>query len=1376
MKRLAGFFFAVFVLAFIIWRAASAQPPAGFESQTLIIGLDQPDALAFTPDGRMLITERTGAIKIVQPGATQVDATPLLTLANINTDQGERGLVGITLDPNFATNGYFYIFYTANSPLRDRVSRFTASGNTTVPGSELVVWQDNVDSGFWHHGGNVAFGPDGKLYISTGDHYDQTAGSNHVSQRLDSYHGKILRINSDGTIPTDNPFYDGAGPNLDAIWALGLRNPFRFSFDPPTGRMYIGDVGSNSTTSSIEELNLGVAGANYGWPICEGTCSTPGMTNPFFSYPHAGLDACIIAGFVYHSTQFPADYQNSFFYGDYAQRWIKRLTFDANGNITGNLNFEPTDGSVYGPYGDIVDLKMGPDGALYYPDIQLDNNGNITGPGTVRRIVYLNANNPPVINSASASPTSGPGPTLGVNFTASASDADNDPLTYTWDFGDGITTTVANTAHTYLAKGPYTARLTVSDGKVQTFSNPIYITVGSRPVATVTMPISGTIFRAGDVINFSGVATDADSTLTPANYSWTVIFHHENHIHPAAGPIIGTSGTYTIPVTGHDFTGNTSFEFILNVTDSDGLLGSSSTIIYPDKVNLTYDTNPTGLGLSYNQETNVTTLFTRDTLIGFNNTLGAPLQQTVNGVMYNFLSWSDGGAATHVITAPATAQTYVAQYQAIGSAFPSTPILDNFNRANGALGSSWSGQTGGYSINTNRLDVVSGDDIYWNGGAFGANQEAFVTFSTVDIAGSEMDLILKAQSNSNYLSGLIEVLYDPVNHRVQVWTYSSAQGWVKRGADIAVTFVSGDQLGARATAAGQVQVYRNGGLIGTSDASGWTYAANGGYIGLWFANANNAFADDFGGGTAGAGPTPTPTATAAATSTPTPTSINTPTMTPTRTNTPTPTNTSTPTPTSTPVADTIFADGFESGNLTGWTASVTDTGSLSVNPAAALIGSNGLQAVINDNNNIYVTDNTPNAEPRYRARFYFDPNSITMASGNAHYIFYGLSGASTVVLRIEFRYSGGYQLRAALVNNSNTWTTSNWFTISDAPHYLEIDWRASTAAGANNGYLTFWIDGVQQASLTGVANDTRRIDSVQLGPVSGIDSGTRGTTYFDAFESRRVTYIGPAATGPTPTPTFTPTPSNTPTPTSTPTNTATPTQTPTATPTSLYTSTPTPTNTATATNTPTATPTPTATATRTNTPTPTNTPVPSGFPASIILDNFNRANGAIGSSWSGFTSYAAVASNLLSFSNEAYIFWNAAAFGANQEVYVTLTSINTSASETDLLLKSQSNSTYANGVLEVLYDPVNHLVQVWSYSPAQGWVQRGVTMAVTLANGDQFGARVTSLGQVQVYRNGVLLGTMDASGWTFATSSGYIGLWYNGPSGMTMDNFGGGTN
>jgi hypothetical protein len=158
-----------------------------------------------------------------------------------------------------------------------------------------------------------------------------------------------------------------------------------------------------------------------------------------------------------------------------------------------------------------------------------------------------------------------------------------------------------------------------------------------------------------------------------------------------------------------------------------------------------------------------------------------------------------------------------------------------------------------------------------------------------------------------------------------------------------------------------------------------------------------------------------------------------------------------------------------------------------------------------------VTDDRPNAEARYRARFYFDPNSIAMSNGNSHYIFYGYTGTSTDVLRIEFRRSSsGYQIQAALRNDKSTWSNSGWFTVSDASHFLELDWRASTAAGANNGALTFWIDGTQRANLTGVDNDTRRIDRVQMGAVSGLDSGTSGIYYFDAFESRRQTYIGVA--------------------------------------------------------------------------------------------------------------------------------------------------------------------------------------------------------------------------------------------------------------------------
>jgi hypothetical protein len=169
-----------------------------------------------------------------------------------------------------------------------------------------------------------------------------------------------------------------------------------------------------------------------------------------------------------------------------------------------------------------------------------------------------------------------------------------------------------------------------------------------------------------------------------------------------------------------------------------------------------------------------------------------------------------------------------------------------------------------------------------------------------------------------------------------------------------------------------------------------------------------------------------------------------------------------------------------------------------------------LQAGIDDNNSIYVTDDSPNDEARYRARFRFDPNSIAMTNNNTHDLFLGYRGTSTAAVRVQFRRSSGaYQLRTSLRDDGSSWKTTSWFTISDAPHSIEIYWRAATGSGANNGGLTLWIDGIQRANLTGVDNDTRRIDRVRLGAVIGIDTGTRGAYYFDAFVSRRQTYIGP---------------------------------------------------------------------------------------------------------------------------------------------------------------------------------------------------------------------------------------------------------------------------
>jgi hypothetical protein len=262
-------------------------------------------------------------------------------------------------------------------------------------------------------------------------------------------------------------------------------------------------------------------------------------------------------------------------------------------------------------------------------------------------------------------------------------------------------------------------------------------------------------------------------------------------------------------------------------------------------------------------------------------------------------------------------------------------------------------------------------------------------------------------------------------------------------------------------------------------------------------------------------PTATSTPFVTPTQSPTPTAYRqTPTPTPGTTFTPTATNTQTaaasPTTTNTPVLDGIFKDNFESGNLSTWSSSASDNGDLIASSTAALFGNYGMQAIIDDTNPIYVTDDTPASEPRYKVRFYFDPNSISIPDKNANFIFYAYHGTTKVVLRVEFRISRGiYQLRASLANDANSWISSNWFTLTDNPHFLELDWQSAIPAGANNGYLTLWIDGLQTTSLSGIDNDNHRIDRIRVGVVAGIDSGTNGTYFFDAFESRRTTYIGP---------------------------------------------------------------------------------------------------------------------------------------------------------------------------------------------------------------------------------------------------------------------------
>jgi glucose/arabinose dehydrogenase len=646
---------------------------SSFQNEELAAGFELPTSIKFLPDGRMLLVELAGRIRVLAPPYTQPDATPFLQLTNIGSAGVQQGVYDIALDPDFSSNHYYYVFYTLGTPNRDRLSRFTANAASTgtVAGSELVLYQDPQDAHAEHHGGAIVFGNDGKLYFTTGEHF-QAADA----KSLNNPRGKIHRINSDGTIPTDNPFYDGNGPHVDSIWAYGLRNPFRAFYDAPTGRLLVGDVGGNDYSTAVEEVDLGAAGANYGWPDCESNCSAP-YTNGIYSYTHDGRDASITGGFVYRGSQFPDSYRGSYFFADYTQNWIRRLTFDTNGNVTGVHNFEPPDGTVDGPYGDIVYLTEGPDGALYYLDLGYSDIGGTFGVSKLRRIRYVQGNQAPVA-AASANPTSGPAP-LAVSFSSGGSiDPEGQPLTYAWTFGDGDTSTAANPSHTYSQAGLYSARLTVSDGVNSTASTPVTISVGNKPAATITSPQNGLFFEAGDMISFAGTGGDTEDGSLPASaFTWSIDFLHEGHVHPGT-PVSGVKGgTFTIPTSGHDFSGNTRYRITLTVTDSHGLTDTSTVTVWPRKVNLTFDTAPAGLTL-YLDGIAKTTPFVYDTLVGFHHDIDAR-NQSVGSNNYAFSSWSDGGTQQHTLVAPSSAQTYVATYHVTSP--PATPAFVQISSA-----------------------------------------------------------------------------------------------------------------------------------------------------------------------------------------------------------------------------------------------------------------------------------------------------------------------------------------------------------------------------------------------------------------------------------------------------------------------------------------------------------------------------------------------------------------------------------------------------------------------------------------------------------------------------------------------------------------------
>ena len=389
--------FLISISGFLSARAATL--PAGFAETQVANGLTSPTAMDFAPDGRLFVCLQGGNLRVIKNGGLL--ATPFLTLTVDSS--GERGLLGVTFDPNFASNNFVYVYYTVpGSPAHNRVSRFTANGDVALGGSELVLLNlDNLSSATNHNGGAIHFGPDGKLYIAVGENAN---GNN--SQTLANLLGKLLRINSDGSTPTDNPFFNTSGARKE-IWALGLRNPFTFAFQPGTTRMFINDVGQ----STWEEIDDGIAGSNYGWPTTEGFTSNPMFRSPLFEYGHgsSSTTGCAIVGGGFYdppTVLFPASYVGKYFFADLCTGWIR--LFDPSNNTAADFA-----SGISQP----VDLKVAADGSLYYLSIGSSAVFRIRATGTAPGITS---------QPSSQNVMTGQSATFSVNASGTT------PLSYQW--------------------------------------------------------------------------------------------------------------------------------------------------------------------------------------------------------------------------------------------------------------------------------------------------------------------------------------------------------------------------------------------------------------------------------------------------------------------------------------------------------------------------------------------------------------------------------------------------------------------------------------------------------------------------------------------------------------------------------------------------------------------------------------------------------------------------------------------------------------------------------------------------------------------------------------------------------------------------------
>ncbi|MCB0034018.1 MAG: PQQ-dependent sugar dehydrogenase [Anaerolineales bacterium] len=655
--------------------------PYGFEESTVVSGLEFPVDMAILPTGdHMLVVEKGSgeadnslADVVLIENFTAAEPT-ITTILTLSTTAGEgSGVQSVVPDPNFANNGYFYVYYQTGREAqsydgepRNRLSRFTLLANkTVVPHSELILFETVWDA--VHNGGGMAFDNSGRLLFAIGE----LGYFRSEVQELNSYRGKVLRIQpteTGYTIPADNPFLNVPGA-LPEIYALGVRSPFKITKESHTGRLYLADVGH----AHWEEVNELKRGANYGWPVREGPCPistyTPcaaapaAYTDPLLYYPHHDTYGGALTGVAfYEGVTFPEDYHEALFMADFNTTELSAAHLTDGSIDLGNFALSTNR---------IVDLEYHDEG-LYFLDIY---------DGRIGRITYTGEPTAPSA-TLTADTVFGP-PDLTVTFTAAdISNPSGTELTYYWNFGGGMgeaTTTEPTVTHTYTAEGNYTPWLQIVDenGRRSNISV-LEITVyeGDLPQITLTNltnPELTDYYHAGDTIEYA-VVPPQDVNLDPfAPYSWLIELRHNVHAHPAVVYYKAVKGILNISSEDHGDI-DIWYRFILTMNTAQGVKVTVTKEIFPAYSQLTFkgaETIPftpdiTVSGIQHTLPYSYTAIVGTEYPV-VNLTPTYVTGHTAEQTGYLFSGWNNQPNTSNLfmLTAPAVDTTYTADYQTI---------------------------------------------------------------------------------------------------------------------------------------------------------------------------------------------------------------------------------------------------------------------------------------------------------------------------------------------------------------------------------------------------------------------------------------------------------------------------------------------------------------------------------------------------------------------------------------------------------------------------------------------------------------------------------------------------------------------------------------